>query len=120
MKIDCFLEVCATRTDRQTDGRTDRHCVFLSSYWSQKLSCYIHFIQLNSVIVMFNRGLTQSSEYGESRVAYCFLLNNTAYDRETCDQNERGNFVVFQDRTKTKKANPFYFLILKGVYFLHF
>ena len=72
------------------------------------------------MIVMFNRGLTQSSKYRESRVTYCFLLNNTAYDRETCDQNERGNFFVFQGTTKTKKTNPFYFLILEGVYFLHF
>ena len=69
---------------------------------------------------MFNRGLTQSSKYGERRVDYCLLFMNTAYDRETCDQNERGNFFVFQDRTKTKKATPIYFQILKRVYFLHF
>ena len=42
------------------------------------------------------------------------------YDHESCDQNERGNFFVFQGTTKTKKTNPFYFLILEGVYFLHF
>ena len=69
---------------------------------------------------MFNRGLTQSSEYGERRVDYCLLFINTAYDCETCDQNECGNFFVFQDRTKTKKATPNYFQILKRVYFLHF
>ncbi len=66
---------------------------------------------------MFNKGLLTERRVRESRVTYCFLLNNTAYDRETCDQNGRGNFVVFQDRTKAKKANPFYFLILKGVTF---
>ena len=32
----------------------------------------------------------------------------TAYDSEAYDQNERGNFVVIQDRTKTKKINPTY------------
>ena len=46
------------------------------------------------------------------------LDNITAYDGKMYDQNERGNFVVMQDRTKSKKTNPSYFLILEWVYFL--